>query len=160
MINGSFVIVEYNGKYLWMDRSDNGLGDIPGGGFNCDETDDLGVGRRELIEETRIKLPRESFYLCAKLGQRLKEEIAKKHNVHNGYAFLYRANLYEEPIIKLSKEHTKYYFLSYEEIISSYKKLSSGPLWLFFTYLAFKETYTLQTGKLYDRRIWQGKEYI
>jgi 8-oxo-dGTP pyrophosphatase MutT (NUDIX family) len=118
------------------------------------------VIRREFVEETGKKIPEKRFLLCAILGQKLKSDIIEKFGVEYGYVFLHTVTFYKKPIIKLSHEHVRYKFYSVSEVIKNYKKFKSGPLWLFFTYLAFKETHRMQEGMIFDRRLWRGKEYL
>lgn len=160
MINGSFVILQINGKCAFLKRNDNGLWDLPGGGFDITEIDYKGVVLREVTEEMDVTISRDSLHLCAILGQRLKKEVSEMHGgIEMGYTFLHYVMLYTMPTITLDGEHSEWQLFSYDEIIANYKDFSSGPLWQYFTFLAYQETNKLQEGILYDRRIWQGKEY-
>ncbi len=161
MINGSFVSIQINGKYLFIKRNDNGLWDLTGGGFDVDEIDYKGVVLREVAEEINFSLQRKQIQLCAILGQKLKAEVSGQYGgIKNGLVFLHCAILYEMPPILLSEEHTEWKLFDYEEIIENYKDFSSGILWMFFSLLAFHQTKKVQEGMLYDRRIWQEKEYV
>jgi 8-oxo-dGTP pyrophosphatase MutT (NUDIX family) len=158
--NGSFVIVEFDGKYLFLEREQDGLLDIPGGGYELTEVNYRKIAKRELFEETNIDVPEASLLWCATLGQKLKKEVIEKFGVEYGYVFLHKITLYKKPTIILSREHVSYTFLPVSKVLTQYKKFKSGPLWLFFTYLAFKETHQMQEGMIADRRFWKGKEYI
>lgn len=160
-INGSFIILQINGKYAFIKRKQDGLWDIPGGGYNIDEIDYKKVGLRELCEEMKIKCKKSCLHFCAILGQRLKADDSLAYGgVTHGYVYLHYAIMYKKPRIRLSDEHTEYKLFTYEEIIANYKEFKSGPLWLFFTFLEYQRTNKLQEGLLYDRRIWQRKEYV
>lgn len=160
-IHGSFIILQINGKYAFIKREIDGLWDITGGGYEIDEIDYRKVAIREMQEEVGIKCKKECLHFCAVLGQRLKREDSLRYGgVTHGYVYLHYLILYKLPKIKLSAEHTDYKLFSYEEIIANYKQFKSGPLWLFFTFLEYQRTNKLQEGLLYDRRIWQKKEYL
>lgn len=160
MINGSFGIVRINRKCLFLSREEDNLLDIPGGGVESNEVDYTGVFKRELLEETGLDISRDQIMIVALLGQRLKKVEAEKYGVEFGHVFVHTVNLYGEYDIKLSHEHTDYQLLTYDQVLENYKRFKSGPLWMFFAFLAYQDTGKLQEGMLYDRRIWQGKEYI
>lgn len=160
MINGAFTIISYDGKYLFIKRKDKGKWDLPGGGFDVNEIDYKGVTVREIKEETGIITTREDLKLCAILGQRLPKHIRDKYELDFGLVFLHRLFLHKEPEVFISDEHTDFKFFSQTEIFSSYQDFSSGPLWLFFTFLKAQESGELQEGMLSDRKIWLGEAYI
>lgn len=160
MINGSFTIIQINGKYLFLKREADGLWDLVGGGYDPSEVKYREVAKREAFEEAGIDLDKDSLELIAILGQQLRKDFIAKYGVKYGYVFIHQAVFYEEHQITLSREHTEYKLFTYEEIISDYKKFKSGPLWMFFTFLAFKDSGKLQEGMLGERRFWHGKEYI
>jgi hypothetical protein len=60
----------------------------------------------------------------------------------------------------IAGEHSEYRFFTQQEIITQYTEFSSGPLWSFFTYLAFLETQKIQEGMLRDRATWLGTTYV
>ena len=160
-MNGSFVMLQTCGKFDFIQREADGLWDIPGGGYEITEIDYKQVGKRELEEETGVLCKKEDLILCGILGQRLKKEDSERYGgVTHGYVFLHSLILYEKPEIILSEEHIKHKRFTYEEVIKNYKSFKSGPLWLFFTFLEYQRTGNVQEGLLYDRRIWQGKEYL
>lgn len=165
-MHGSFLILEVNGKYLFLKRNDNGRWDLPGGGFNMDEVDYKKVVLRELEEEAGIKIDREALQLCANLGQRLKKEVVEHYggNAHMGFVWLHCVTVHKAPDeefpVSPGNEHSDYRFFTYDEIINEYETFSSGPLWFFFTFLAFRQTGKVQEGMLWDRRFWQEKEYV
>ena len=160
MINGSFLLPIINEKYLFLKRDDNGLWEIPGGGYEIAEHDYTKVALRELKEETGIILTKKKVQLCAILGQRLKKTISEQYGgIEMGLAFVHCSILYETVTVTLSDEHTDYRLFTYEEINNEWQTFSSGPLWMFFTYLTFKQKGKVQEGLLKDRKIWQGKEY-
>ena len=160
-INGSFGIFQFKGKYLFIKREDNGLWELSGGGFNINEVDYRAVLIREAFEEMKLKVSEKKMKLCAILGQTLKAEVsAQIGGVLYGLAFLHSCISYDDlPPITLSHEHTEYRLFTLEEIMDEWESFSSGPLWMFFTYLAFQETGKVQEGMLTDRKIWRGKEY-
>jgi 8-oxo-dGTP pyrophosphatase MutT (NUDIX family) len=161
MINGSFTLIEIERKHLFIKRNDNGLWDITGGGFDADEIDYTGVAKREVREEVQVELARKQLQLCAILGQRLKKEISEQYGgIQKGLVFLHSTILYEQPTITLGDEHSDWNLFGYEEITKHYKEFSSGILWMYFTLLSYHQTKKLQEGMLYDRRMWQGKEYV
>lgn len=165
MINGSFNLIQINGKYLFIKRSDTGLWDITGGGFDTHEICYTEVALRETYEEIRIPLTKEQVQLCAILGQRLKKEVSEQYGgIEKGFLFLHTTSLYLESdsieqALQVSDEHSSYKFFSYEEIIETWESFSSGALWMFFTKLCFHQENKIQEGMLFDRRWWQGKEY-
>lgn len=161
MINGSFAIIQVNGKYPFIKREDNGLWEMPGGGYESSEYDYKKVLLREIEEETGIKLTPKQLQLCAILGQKLKKKVSEQHGgVQYGLAFLHCCILYEElPQIKLSDEHTDWRMFTYEEIINEWETFSSGPLWFFFTFLMYQQKKEVQEGTVFEKRFWQGKEY-
>ncbi len=165
MINGSFIVFQINGKYLFLKRLDNQLWDLPGGGYEVDEIDYRKVAVREAKEEAGIEINPKSMQLCAILGQRLKKEVRDHYDgkVEFGTVYLHCSIIYTEPgkecKITLGNEHSEYKLFDYEEIISHFTEFSSGPLWMFFTSLAYHQTKKVQEGMLFDRRMWQGKEY-
>lgn len=160
-LNGSFIILQTNGKYDFIKREKDGLWDIPGGGYDIKEINYRKVAKRELEEETGITCEETDLTLCATLGQQLRESDSLLYGgVTHGYVFLHSLVLYKEPIISLSSEHTEHRRFTYEEVLQSYKTFKSGPLWLFFTFLEYQRTGQIQEGLIRERRIWQGKEYI
>ncbi len=161
MINGSFILIQANGKYPFIRRNDNGLWELAGGGYETSEYDYKKVALRELAEEMGIALSPKQVQLCAILGQKLKKVVSQRYgDVEYGLAFLHCYFLYGAiPDIKLSDEHTEYRLFTYEEIITEWESFSSGPLWLFFTFLAFQQNKKVQEGTVFERRFWQGKEY-
>lgn len=164
-LHGSFCILKaVDNRYLFLQREDNGLLELPGGGFNSRETDHAGVVIREVKEEARIILTRDMLKVCAVLGQRLKKEIIEYYGgkTEVGFVFVHTVELNElskDISVALSNEHTHYEWFLEEEIIAQYTRFSSGPLWMWFSFLAFQRTGHTQYGKLYDRRIWEGVEY-
>ncbi|HWC57909.1 MAG TPA: NUDIX hydrolase [Candidatus Paceibacterota bacterium] len=158
--HGSFIILNINGKILFIQREDNGKWEIPGGGFNSDETDYKNVLLREVQEETGIILAPDTIELCAVLGQRLKKETIAYYGgrASAGFTFLYCATIAPQKI-SLSWEHTDYRLFSHKEILSDYPQVSSGPLWFYFTYLEFCRTGKVQQGTLFEKRFFEGKEY-
>lgn len=163
MINGAFTIIFYNGTFLFLKRKDKLLWDLPGGGFESDEVDYKSVAIREAKEEAGIDLVREKLHLFAILGQRLRQEAIQKHQVSRGFLFLHYTILHTAPVITIDPiagEHSEYRFFTQQEIITRYTEFSSGPLWSFFTYLAFLETQKIQEGMLRDRATWLGKTYV
>lgn len=164
MINGSFNLIQLNGKYLFIKRADNGLWDITGGGFDTHEIAYTEVALRETKEEVGIELSRNQISLCAILGQRLKKEVSAEYGgIEKGFLFLHTTILYEKTAeypITLSDEHIEYRFFDYEEIITHWESFSPGSLWLFFTVLTFNQKKKIQEGMLFERRFWQGKEYL
>jgi 8-oxo-dGTP pyrophosphatase MutT (NUDIX family) len=159
MINGSFILPIIQGNYLFIKRKDKQLWDLPGGGFEKSEIDYRGVAQREMQEECGILLPRENIHLFANLGQKLKKAVAEVHGVEYGFLFLHYAILHEVPKIIIGDEHLEYRMFTQQEIIAEWETFSSGPLWEFFTYLSFLETNKFQEGMLFERRIFNGKEY-
>lgn len=159
-MHGSFCITQIKGKTLFLKREADGLWDLLGGGFEGSEVNYRQVLSREAFEEGGIDLSKDSLKLVAILGQTLRADIAEKHGVKFGFTFVHTATFYEDQVITLSREHTEYRLFTYEEIISDYKKFKSGPLWMYFAYLAFVDTGELQEGMLKDRRFWKGKEYL
>lgn len=160
-LNGSFTILQTNGKFVFIKREKDGLWDIPGGGYDIKEINYRKVAKRELEEETGVICSESDLTLCATLAQRLRAEDSKIYGgVTHGYVFLHSLVLYKKPIITLSAEHTHHKTFTYEQVLRNYKSFKSGPLWLFFTFLEYQRTGQIQEGLLYDRRIWQNKEYI
>lgn len=165
MINGSFTVIQINGKYLFLRRLDKGLWDLPGGGYEIDEVDYRKVAIREAKEEAGIELQPKQLQLCGILWQRLSQKTIEHYDgkIKYGTVYLHCSILYPESEnslgISVGNEHSAYYLFTYEEIISQYKCFSSGPLWMFFAYMAFHQTKKVQEGMLRDRRFWQGKEY-
>ena len=166
MINGSFTVIQINGKYLFLKRIDKGLWDLPGGGYEIDEVDYRAVAIREAKEEAGIELSPKQLQLCAILWQQLPKRVLDHYEgkIKYGTVFLHCSILYTEKnpdeILHIGDEHSEYQLFTYEEIINNYKNFSSGPLWMFFTSLAFHQTKKVQEGMLSERRIWQRKEYI
>lgn len=161
MINGSFAIMQINGKYLFLKRHDNGKWDLVGGGYDIHEVLHKVVVGREIKEEINLEIQPELLHLCATLGQRLKKSVSEKYGgIQFGTIYVYYVILYGEYTIVLDDEHTEYKLFSYEEIMENWKDFSSGPLWQFFTFLTFQEENELQDGMLWDRRTWKGKEYF
>ncbi len=160
MINGAFNLLIYKGEHLFLKRKTNGLWDLVGGGFDVDEVDYKGVAIRETKEETGIDIAREQLILYGILGQTLPKRIQEKYQVQKGLIFLHAVILRELPEIVLSDEHTEYKFFSQKEVFENYQQFSSGPLWEFFTYLAFQETCRIQEGMLKERSMWLGKSYV
>jgi len=163
-LHGSFLVLEARGRYLFLKREDNCLFELLGGGFNSKETNHQKVLLREIEEEAGIQMKNEQLIFCAVLGQRLKKEIISYYDgkTEVGFVFVHTASIDKDPEhipITLSSEHTDYRWFTHEEIIESYQIFSSGPLWMWFSFLEFQRTGITQQGKLYDRRIWQGKEY-
>lgn len=113
------VIVECNGKYLMLDRRN------PPPGFACpaghiDEGEEPEVSaRREVYEETGIKLGDIEF-VC-------EEEIlwnyCKSATVH--YWYLYKAKVSSENFILAEKEEKSLAWYTKDEI----KKLNLEPVW-------------------------------
>lgn len=160
-INGAFTVLQINGKYAFIKREKDGMWDLPGGGYEITEIDYRKVATREILEEMGITCNKLHLNVCGMLGQRLKAEDSMAYGgVKYGFVHLHFLILYKKPRVRLSKEHTEYKLFSYEEIIENYKQFKSGPLWLFFTFLEYQRTNKLQEGLLYDRRIWQRKEYV
>ncbi len=159
MINGSFAVIVIQGKFLFLKRKDRGLWDLPGGGFEASEIDYKGVVKRETEEGAGLIIPREKFHLFGMLGQRLKKEVSEIYKVTRGFVFLHKVTLYEMPKIIPGDEHSEWRLFTYEEIMSEWEDFSSGPLWQLFTFLSFQETNEFQEGLIFDRRMWQGKEY-
>lgn len=167
-INGSFIILQINGKYLFIKRITDDLWDIPGGGYNLyennnkDEISHYEVAIRETKEEIGIKCDKKYLHLCAMLIQTLKKSDFEYYGgvIRYGVVYLHYYILYQIPSIRLSEEHTQYALFDYQDIIDNYKNFKSGPLWLFFTFLEYQRTNIIQEGLLSDRRIWQGKEYL
>lgn len=164
MINGSFNLIEINGKYLFIKRSDSHLWDLTGGGFDAHEIDYTEVAIRETKEEVNISLSRKEISLCAILGQRLPKKISEQYGgIEKGFLFLHTTILYgkaSEYPISLSDEHIEYRLFDYEEIIAHWESFSPGALWMFFTVLTFHQKKKIQEGMLFERRFWQGKEYL
>ncbi|MDD3693857.1 MAG: NUDIX hydrolase [Candidatus Pacebacteria bacterium] len=160
MINGSFTIISWDGRALFLKRKDTGLWDLTGGGFDVNEIDYKAVSIREIREETGIIVDKDSLHLVAVLGQRLPKRIQEIYPVENGLVFLHSLFLRNNPVINISDEHSDFKFFSYSEILDNWKDFSSGPLWLYFTFLKFQESCKLQEGLLRDRSIWQGKKYL
>lgn len=162
-MNGSFAVIKVNGKILWIKREDNGLWELPGGGFENFEDSYKSVVSREIKEETGLDIPSNQLTLCAVLTQTLKEAISIKYGgLKHGLVFVHSSVQYvdHEPTIVLSKEHTDCKFFSYPEIKEVWEKFSSGPLWMYFAYLAYEQTGKLQEGTVSARRKWQEKDYF
>ena len=161
-INGSFALIKNNERSLWLQREDNKLLELPGGGSNNNEYHHKMAVLREITEEINQRIKETRLRLYAVLGQRLAAETSKQFGgIEYGSLFLYYSNLYESSFpITLSKDHTNYYFLSHSEIIKDWRKFSSGALWMYFTYLKFQETREIQEGLLFERRTWKGKKYL
>lgn len=161
MINGSFAVIQINGKYLFLKRNDSGRWDLPGGGFEVSEIDYKAVVLREIEEEAGISLDRKQLQLCAILGQRLKAEISEKYGgIQYGIVFLHSSILYEIPKISVGDEHSDYRLFTYEEIVGNWESFSLGALWMFFASLNFHQTKKVQEGFLASYKNWQGKEYF
>ena len=161
MINGSFAVIQINGKYLFLKRDDNGKWDLTGGGYDIHEVLHKVVVTREIKEETGLEIQPNSLHLCATLGQRLRKSVSEQYGgLQFGTIYLYYTILYGEYEIKLDHEHTDYRLFSYEEVMNEWKDFSSGPLLQFFTFLTFQEENMLQDGMLFERRLWKGKEYF
>lgn len=161
MINGSFAVIQINGKFLFLKRSDNGKWDLTGGGYDIHEVLHKVVVLREIKEEIDLSLDPNKLHLCATLGQKLKKAVSEQYGgIQYGTIYLYYSILYGNYKIVLDDEHTEYALFSYEEILQKWETFSSGPLWQFFTFLTFQEENKLQDGMLFERRFWKEKEYF
>ncbi len=162
MINGSFAVIQMNGKYPFIRRKDNNLWDLAGGGYEPIEYNYKEVVLREIEEEMSIKLIPKQLQLCAILGQKLKKSVSEQYGgINYGLVFLHSCILYGDNLssIHISDEHTESRLFTYDEIIGEWENFSSGPLWLFFTFLTFQQTKKVQEGLLFDRKSWQGRDY-
>ncbi len=113
------VIIEYNGKYLMLDRKN------PPPGFACpaghvDEGEEpKTTAIREVFEETGIKL-KDIEFVCE---EEIPWNYCRSATVH--YWYLYKTNILSEDFIFNEKEEKSLAWYSKEEI----KKLNLEPVW-------------------------------
>jgi|GEM_PF-6725799 len=161
-INGSFAIIRYKGKFLWVKRADTGLWELVGGGEDRNEFNHKGALSRECREEIGKKIKQKKFYLFAMLGQTLSRAAREKFDgTKYGSVFLYYCDIIRmRKNIQLSNDHTEHNFFSHDEIMENWEKFTSGSLWIYFTFLAFQENGEIQEGLLKKRKTWKGTDYL
>lgn len=110
---GVSVRLNYKDTFLLLKRSPDDFGpgvyEMPGGSIEPNESLEKAAGR-ELFEETGISISDKDL---APLG------IFEFHNAETGkhkVKFAFSVTLQEKPVIRLSKEHSEYIFLSSQEL--------------------------------------------